>query len=139
MAEPVGSRARLCVGVLELQGAFLEHRRKLAKVAQQLSGRVELTVRGVKTAEHVEGLDGLIMPGGESTTMGVFLGKNNFAGALQKWLRGEGGDAKPGVVWGTCAGLILLANRLDGKKEGGQTLVGSVESSVCVRVCLGCS
>lgn len=121
-AKPAGGRPRLRIGVLELQGAFLEHKRKLGHVARQLAERVELSVLGVKTAEQVEGLDGLIIPGGESTTMGVFLGKNNFAAVLQKWLRG-GGDARPGVVWGTCAGLILLANRLDGEKEGGQTLV----------------
>lgn len=136
--EPVCSRPRLRVGVLELQGAFLEHKRKLAQVAQRLSGSVELSVSAVKTAEHVEGLDGLIIPGGESTTMGVFLGKNNFAVVLQKWLRGGGGggdDARPGVVWGTCAGLILLANRLEGEKDGGQTLV-STPANVCVCVCV---
>ncbi|MDL1914981.1 pyridoxal 5'-phosphate synthase glutaminase subunit PdxT, partial [Anaerolineae bacterium CFX4] len=50
------------IGVLALQGAFIEHRKKLESLGA--------TVREVRLPEHLDGLDGLIIPGGESTTIG---------------------------------------------------------------------
>lgn len=86
------------VGVLALQGAFIEHQKILTDLG------VETTQ--VRLSQHLEGLDALIMPGGESTTIaklaiefGLFADLQNFA------------QSHP--VWGTCAGAILMANEDD--------------------------
>ena len=67
-------------------------------------------------------MKGLIIPGGESTVMGHLLKKNAFLLAIKNWLKDSGGDQK--FVWGTCAGLILLADQLENAKEDGQCLLG---------------
>jgi len=82
------------IGVLALQGDFAEHVSMLKKI-------------GVETAEvrlpkHLDGLDGLIMPGGESTT----IGKMAVAYGLMKPLKEFG---KSHAIWGTCAGAIFLS------------------------------
>ena len=68
-------------------------------------------------------MKGLIIPGGESTVMGHLLKKNAFLQKIKNWLN-NGGNQK--FVWGTCAGLILLANQLENAKEGGQCLLGGL-------------
>jgi len=82
------------VGVLALQGAFIEHEKMLQQLGVQA---VE-----VRLPEHLDGLDALIIPGGESTT----IGKLAVSFGLLEPLR-EFAQHKP--VWGTCAGMILLA------------------------------
>ena len=108
------------VGVLAIQGAFAEHTRMLAKAAAQLGEEARIVIIEVRSSDQLEGLAGLIIPGGESTTMSLFLGQNGFGAILKSWT--ENGRGK-GVVWGTCAGLILLSNKLKEQKSGGQTLV----------------
>lgn len=83
------------IGVLALQGAFSEH-------AQAL-GRLGVTPREVRQRQHLAGLAGLIIPGGESTTIGKLLDVLGMTAAVRD-LAHEGLP-----VWGTCAGLILLA------------------------------
>ena len=83
------------IGVLALQGAFIEH----SGVIQQL-GEEALPVRLPK---DLKGLDGLIIPGGESTTMSRLLADYQMLQPLQSLVR----DGLP--VLGTCAGMILLA------------------------------
>ena len=85
------------VGVLAIQGDYDAHARALADVG---AGPCE-----VRRPDQLEGLDGLILPGGESTTMLKFLEKNNFLEALGAFCA-----AKP--VFGTCAGAILLAREV---------------------------
>ncbi len=82
------------IGVLALQGAFHEHQTLL----EQLGAHVVQ----VRLPAHLDGLDGLIIPGGESTT----IGKLAVAYGLLEPLR-EFGRRK--AVWGTCAGAIFLA------------------------------
>ncbi len=82
------------VGVLALQGAFIEHQQRLQSLGVE-------TVQ-VRLPEHLEGLDGLIIPGGESTT----IGKLAVTYGLIEPLR-EFAASKP--TWGTCAGMIFLA------------------------------
>ena len=106
------------VGVLCIQGAFIEHIHKLREISQQ-SG-VPLSIVEVRRPDQLSTLDGLIIPGGESTTLSVFLRKNDFEQCLKSWIYDE---QRPGVVWGTCAGVILLANELTGQKKGGQVTV----------------
>jgi len=85
------------VGVLAIQGDYDAHARALADVG---AGPCE-----VRKAEQLEGLDGLILPGGESTTMLKFLEKHNFFETLREFCA-----AHP--VFGTCAGTILLAREV---------------------------
>jgi 5'-phosphate synthase pdxT subunit len=93
-------------GVLALQGAFQAHARVLAQLGTD--------VREVRRPEHLAGLDALCMPGGESTTMSLLLDTTGLRGPLSAALapRGQGGGALP--VLATCAGAILLAQRLAG-------------------------
>ncbi len=84
------------IGVLAVQGDFAEH----IAAMNDLDG-VEAVP--VKTKEQIEACDGLIIPGGESTTIGKLCAKFGLDEAINKL--NEAG--KP--IWGTCAGLILLA------------------------------
>lgn len=88
----------MIIGVLSLQGGFVEHMRSIERLSHE--------ARAVRRPEHLEGLDGLIMPGGESTTMSKLL---ELGGMLEP-LRTLVADGLP--VFGTCAGLILLADRV---------------------------
>lgn len=85
------------VGVLALQGDFEAHRRALTRAGARA---VE-----VRTAAELEALDGLILPGGESTTMLKLLDRENLFEPLRAF-----GSRKP--IFGTCAGAILLANEV---------------------------
>lgn len=87
------------IGVLALQGSVAEHMAKL----QALPG---VEAIAVKTAQDVSRLDGIILPGGESTTMGKLL--REFGLFLPLKSRME--DGLP--AWGTCAGMILLAKEI---------------------------
>lgn len=111
------------VGVLCIQGAFIEHIKMLQRVAEMKVGCAEIEVVDVRKPSQLADLDGLIIPGGESTTLSVFLRKNNFEEALKAWMFNED---KPGVVWGTCAGLILMSEDVAGQKQGGQITVSSL-------------
>ena len=91
-------------GVLALQGAFREHREALDALGMS---SVE-----VRTPEQLAGVDGLILPGGESTTVGRLLA----TGDLLEPLRARLAEGMP--TFGTCAGLILLAREvLDGRAD----------------------
>ena len=112
----------LKIGILAIQGAFFEHHACLLKAKEQIdveSREFGLDVVEVKRADHLEGIDGLIIPGGESTVMGKSLEKDGFGDAIKSWM-----DRIPKpVVWGTCAGMILLAKNLQQTKTGGQYYV----------------
>lgn len=106
------------VGLLEVQGAFLEHRVALQKAAQFL-GNVDLQLKEIRTADHVtDELDGLVIPGGESTTISIYLKRNGMEETLKQWIL-NGSH----VTWGTCAGMILLSKMTDNQKIGGQSSV----------------
>jgi 5'-phosphate synthase pdxT subunit len=83
------------IGVLALQGAFREHRLMLEPLGVE--------VREVRLPEHLDGLEGLIIPGGESTTMGKLAVEFDLMEPL-RWMARSGFP-----IWGTCAGMILLA------------------------------
>jgi 5'-phosphate synthase pdxT subunit len=84
----------LTIGVLALQGAYEAH----AVTLRSLGATPKL----VRLPADLEELDGLIMPGGESTTMLKFLERNNFFDILKSFVRTT-------PTFGTCAGVILLA------------------------------
>jgi pyridoxal 5'-phosphate synthase pdxT subunit len=87
MADPV-------VGVLAIQGDFEAHDRALREVGAE--------PRIVRTPQDLEGLDGLVIPGGESTTMSLGIEREGLAEPLRELVR----SGRP--VLGTCAGLIML-------------------------------
>jgi 5'-phosphate synthase pdxT subunit len=82
------------IGVLALQGAFIEHEKMLRSLGAQTAE--------VRLPQHLEGLDGLIIPGGESTTIGKLATQYGLIEPLRRFA-----SATP--TWGTCAGLIFLA------------------------------
>jgi 5'-phosphate synthase pdxT subunit len=83
------------VGVLALQGGFDAH----AKMLRDLGAET----REVRTVADLDGLDGLVMPGGESTTMTLGIARERLAEPLAQLIRDRGVP-----VLGTCAGLIML-------------------------------
>jgi pyridoxal 5'-phosphate synthase pdxT subunit len=95
---------KITVGVLALQGAFREHVKAIKK-----SGCHALEVR---STEELNEIDGLIIPGGESTTINKLLEKYGFREALDKFYK----SSKP--IFGTCAGLILLSKKVTDNKFG---------------------
>ena len=95
------------VGVLALQGAFREHVQALARLG---ADAVE-----VRTPADLAGVDALVLPGGESTTMDLLLGSSGLREPLQAAI------AAGTPVLGTCAGLILLARDLEDGVEGQRT------------------
>jgi len=91
------------IGVLALQGAVAEHIRSIT-----LAGAEGVPIKKV---EQLEGIDGLIIPGGESTTIGKLMRKYEFMDAIRQF----SAEGKP--IFGTCAGLIVLAERIQGDEE----------------------
>lgn len=91
------------IGVLALQGDFDAHRRRL----EELGAEVVL----VKKPEQLDGIDGLVIPGGESSTFLKLLGEEGFA-RLREFVR-----TRP--TFGTCAGAILLASEVENPKQAG--------------------
>lgn len=126
MAEKLPCKnGTLKVGILAIQGAFSEHKTCLLKAKEQMLKDFkdfELDIVEVRCADHLKDLIGLIIPGGESTVMGKSLDKNGFGSAIKTWMD----DARKPVVWGTCAGMILLAKDLQRMKTGGQSHVRNV-------------
>lgn len=92
MADPGAGRA-LVVGVLALQGGFEAHARTLRQLGAE--------PREVRTPEEMEGLDALVIPGGESTTIGKMIA----SAGLEPALRAHHLAGRP--ILGTCAGLIV--------------------------------
>jgi len=94
----------IAVGVLSLQGAFKEHINRLKECG--------VSAVEVRFPEQLDKIDGLIIPGGESTTINKLLDKYKFKDKLDKFNR----ENKP--IFGTCAGLILLAKNIEGEDKG---------------------
>jgi 5'-phosphate synthase pdxT subunit len=99
-AVPRSKRGRRVarIGVLALQGDFAEHLRALAD-----AGAEAVEVRKI---EQLEGLDGLIIPGGESTTISKLMERFGFREAVPAAMK------RGMAVWGTCAGMIVMAREL---------------------------
>ncbi|WP_339060735.1 pyridoxal 5'-phosphate synthase glutaminase subunit PdxT [Tepidibacillus marianensis] len=91
------------IGVLALQGAVAEHMRMIEMLGEE--------VVAVKRVEQLEEIDGIIIPGGESTAIGKLMGKYGFASSLMDFSN----QKKP--VFGTCAGLIILAKEIHGETD----------------------
>ena len=98
------------VGVLALQGDFREH--------LSILGSLGVETVAVKQSEQLESVDGLVIPGGESTT----IGKMSVRFGLLEPLRSVIAEGLP--VYGTCAGMIFLAGAIT---DGDQPLIGALD------------
>jgi 5'-phosphate synthase pdxT subunit len=97
------------IGILALQGDYAEHERAL--------GQLGFSTRLVKHAEELVGLDGLILPGGESTTMIKFMIGESLLEPVRHFF--ENG----GALYGTCAGAILLAKTVTSPSQSSLELL----------------
>ncbi len=103
----------LTIGVLALQGAVREHIRMLE--------RCGVKAREIKVVSQLEGIDGLIIPGGESTTIGKLIVKYGFVEPIKRL-------AESGIpIYGTCAGLILIGESVT---RGEQPLLNLMDITV---------
>ncbi|GAC1445194.1 MAG: pyridoxal 5'-phosphate synthase glutaminase subunit PdxT [Chloroflexota bacterium] len=103
------------IGVLALQGDVAEHMSILAES--------EVEPVAVKRTEQLDEIDGLVIPGGESTTIGKLLRRFDLLGPLRERVR----DGFP--VYGTCAGMILLADQVEDAGSD-QPLIGGIDITV---------
>jgi 5'-phosphate synthase pdxT subunit len=88
----------LSIGVLALQGDFAEH--------LQVLSRLEVEGRPIRRPEELRGVAGLILPGGESTTIGTLMERFGLMEAVREFAHA----GRP--IYGTCAGLILMAKEI---------------------------
>lgn len=89
---------KIKIGILALQGAFIEHEQMLTSLGA--------VCREIRQPSDLAGIDGIVLPGGESTVQGQLLRKSGLFTPLQKLIA----DGLPTL--GTCAGLILLAEKI---------------------------
>ena len=100
------------IGVLAIQGDYAAHAEALGDCGAE---PVE-----IRNPDELEGLDGLVLPGGESTTMLKFLERRNFFDSLKEFA-----ERRP--IFGTCAGCILLAKEV---RHPGQRSLGALDAVV---------
>jgi len=120
--------AMITLGVLALQGGVIEHLTLLRRAADQLSSEdsnIKLSFIEVRTEAQLATCDALIIPGGESTTMSIVSQRLGLLEPLRRFVKV---DHKP--VWGTCAGLVMLAEEASAVKRGGQELIGGLDIKV---------
>ncbi len=110
------------IGVLALQGAFIEHIKMLKSLGVEA---VE-----VRLPEQLAGLDGLIIPGGESTTIGKLARMYHFMEPLQTF-------AAEKALWGTCAGMIFMAKEVESASSGQDQPLLAVMDIVVARNAFG--
>ena len=92
------------IGILALQGDFDAHRKMLEE-------KVGVRAAAVRTPQQLAQVDGLILPGGESTTIGKLMIRNGLDTAIRE-------RAAAGMpIFGTCAGLILMAQEIEGRRD----------------------
>lgn len=91
------------IGVLGLQGSVIEHVNALKMAGTYIAL--------VKRADEIAGLDGLILPGGESTALSLLM----EMGGISQAIRCEASKGMP--LWGTCAGMILMAGKIIGQSK----------------------
>jgi len=110
-------RGGVTMGVLALQGAFKQH--------VTLFERIGVRAVEVREPAQLQGVDALVLPGGESTTIGLIARRSGLLEPLREWVK----NGKP--IWGTCAGMILLCEAITGKMKEGQDLIGGLHATVC--------
>ena len=96
-----------------MQGAFLEHIHMLKNLP------IVSDAIPIRTTDQLQSVDALIIPGGESTAMALIAERCGILEPLREFVK-----TKP--TWGTCAGMIMLANEATSAKKGGQQLIGGL-------------
>jgi len=97
------STGKICIGVLALQGAFREHRRMLERCGVE-------TVE-IRKPEELDQVQGLVIPGGESTTIGKLM----VEWGLMEKIKARAAQGM--AIYGTCAGMIMLAKEIIGSDQ----------------------
>jgi pyridoxal 5'-phosphate synthase pdxT subunit len=144
---------KITVGVLALQGAFYEHFPLLQNAADRLEREHGLPASQwdfteVRTVSQLGRCDAMILPGGESTTISLVAERSSLLEPLRDFVKYVAFSelsltsdvcSHPGLLsrrternptWGTCAGLILLAESANRTKKGGQELIGGLDIRV---------
>lgn len=93
------------VGIVAIQGDFEKHAESLRRLDPAID------VRFVRTPEELEPCDRLIIPGGESTTVGKLMDRFGLGPAIQ------GKAARSMPIWGTCMGMIMMAREVEGHQQ----------------------
>ena len=109
------ANVNMTIGILAIQGSVIEHRRALEKLG--------VSVSEVRLPNDLNGIDGIIIPGGESTTISKLMKRFGLFDELKKRIS----DGLP--AWGTCAGAILLAKKVTGKNPPPTLEVMDIEVS----------
>jgi 5'-phosphate synthase pdxT subunit len=117
----------LTIGVLALQGAFVEHISLLSRAATHTPSlqKHSLNFIEVRTPSELSSCAALILPGGESTAISLIAARCGLLEPLREFVKLH---RKP--VWGTCAGLILLAESANKSRAAGQELIGGLDVRV---------
>ncbi|QIW95625.1 hypothetical protein AMS68_001143 [Peltaster fructicola] len=120
----------ITIGVLALQGAFHEHIVLLDQAARTISAtstgpQPQFAFVEVRTAGELAQCSALVLPGGESTSISLIAERTGLLEPLRDFVKVQ---RKP--VWGTCAGLILLAESANKSKAQGQELIGGLDVRV---------
>jgi pyridoxal 5'-phosphate synthase pdxT subunit len=105
------------IGVVAIQGDFEKHIQALERCEVP-----NLTVKEVRVPEDLSGVERVIIPGGESTTVGMLMERFGLGAALQD------GAQKGLPIWGTCMGMILMASEVEGRS--GQYSLGLLDVTV---------
>ncbi|KAK4171050.1 putative glutamine amidotransferase subunit [Triangularia setosa] len=114
----------ITVGVLALQGGVVEHIALLNRASTSYPSTTFHFLE-VRTPEQLSLCDALIIPGGESTTMAIVARRLGLLEPLREFVKINN---RP--VWGTCAGLVMLAEQASATKQGGQELIGGLDVRV---------
>eukprot|EP01038_Epipyxis_sp_PR26KG_P015466 gene15466-20867_t len=115
--EMMATDINLTIGILAIQGAVQEHIDCVKKLG--------CDTKSIRSPKDMDDIDGIILPGGESTAMAIVGEANGLFPALKSWVNAK----KP--IWGTCAGMILLSDYAIKQANGGQSLVGGLDVQVC--------
>ncbi|CAR29202.1 hypothetical protein ZYGR_0Z01230 [Zygosaccharomyces rouxii] len=105
-----GPQSSKTIGVLALQGAFIEHIQHLNRCIEQNS--YNLKVIAVRTAEELNQCDALVIPGGESTSMSLIAQRTGMYQPLYEFVHNPSK-----AIWGTCAGLIYISKEVSNEKD----------------------
>lgn len=100
----------LKIGILALQGNVAEHKAAIENAAKKIGMKIEAVEARQKKDLH--GLDAIILPGGESTTISMLIERQGMLEDLKRI----------NAIFGTCAGLILMAKEVEGLEKGQKTL-----------------
>jgi 5'-phosphate synthase pdxT subunit len=107
----------MTVGILALQGDFREH--------EEMLHQLGVATLQVRLPRHLEQVERLIIPGGESTTIGKLLVQYDLIAPIRQ----RAADQSL-AIWGTCAGAILMAQTITGGEHRGQPILGIMDIAV---------